>query len=316
MEQIKDTRYEDATHTQSDVEVRNRSSREEKKASRDFNADMREKISQLIKDHNLTIKKLAEELKINPSTFNKYFSGTKFPCDVVASIAQYFGVSVDYLFGINGFNCQDSSKDISLSLIGFPQSAIDEFSHLDLHSIDVLSELLENGIMQQILDVFATYKEYVSSLCTAYAITRSCDVASQAIRTEAERMGGKSYDPQEIEQRIEADSNFNPYTYNDTEDDQMLGYTAFLLWQSSGKYGLHKNNIRQQRFIDGYQLTELLTKYGQLSFQQLSAKTIREKVYFELCDIGNIKQIHKNFVFRSVGKLPIEQFCEEFRPNI
>lgn len=167
----------------------NRSSKAEKDKSRRFNSNMRERIQSLIQDNGFTIKTFAEKIKINPSTFNKYFSGTKFPCDVVASIAQHFHVSVDYLFGINGYESDDSSKDISLSASGFPQSIIDELSHMDAHSVKVLAELLENGILQDILSIFEEYNESVSSLCTAYSVARSCEVASQAMRTEAERMG-------------------------------------------------------------------------------------------------------------------------------
>lgn len=291
----------------------NRSSKAEKDKSRRFNSNMRERIQSLIQDNGFTIKTFAEKIKINPSTFNKYFSGTKFPCDVVASIAQHFHVSVDYLFGINGYESDDSSKDISLSASGFPQSIIDELSHMDAHSVKVLAELLENGILQDILSIFEEYNESVSSLCTAYSVARSCEVASQAMRTEAERMGSTIYEPAEIEARMEADSTFNPYAYNDAEDDQMLGYTAYLLGTSKGIHSLHGTNIRQQRFISGFHLVELLSKYGVLTFEQINTKTLREKVISELCYIGNIKQIHKNFVFHSVGKLPIEKFCKEFR---
>jgi len=59
-----------------------------------------ERIRKLRKKHNMTLKELAKELKIPPNTLGNYEREERKPgFDLLISITEYFGVSLDYLVG-------------------------------------------------------------------------------------------------------------------------------------------------------------------------------------------------------------------------
>lgn len=62
--------------------------------------DLASRIKQLREGAGLTQLDLAKILQVNNSTLSQYESGARVPSDEMkASIADYFGVSLDYLYG-------------------------------------------------------------------------------------------------------------------------------------------------------------------------------------------------------------------------
>ena len=52
-------------------------------------------------DRGLTQSKIAELLHVSQNTYSQYEIGTtRFPLDAVIKLAEYYGVSVDYLVGL------------------------------------------------------------------------------------------------------------------------------------------------------------------------------------------------------------------------
>ena len=59
-----------------------------------------ENIRSLRIDHGLTQKQIAEILNVKQNTYSQYEIGVlNYPIDVLIKLADYYGVSVDYLLG-------------------------------------------------------------------------------------------------------------------------------------------------------------------------------------------------------------------------
>ena len=59
-----------------------------------------ENIRNLRIDHGLTQKQIAEVLNVKQNTYSQYEIGVlNYPIDVLIKLADYYGVSVDYLLG-------------------------------------------------------------------------------------------------------------------------------------------------------------------------------------------------------------------------
>lgn len=60
-----------------------------------------ERIRNLRIDRDLTQQEIAEVLHIKQNTYSQYETGTlNYPLEVVVSLAQFYGTSVDYLLGL------------------------------------------------------------------------------------------------------------------------------------------------------------------------------------------------------------------------
>lgn len=60
-----------------------------------------ERINNLCKENHVTIKKLSEDLGLSDSLIRKWRATTTPSIDKVRLIAEYFGVSTDYLIGLS-----------------------------------------------------------------------------------------------------------------------------------------------------------------------------------------------------------------------
>lgn len=89
---------------------------------------MLDRILALLKENGITAKKLTSDLEISNSSVSDWKKGSKPSCDVVVKLAQYFGVSTDYI--LLGKDSPSISKEDSewLSLIHqLPRDAQIEF---------------------------------------------------------------------------------------------------------------------------------------------------------------------------------------------
>ena len=61
----------------------------------------RQRIRALREDRDYTQTEIAKLLHVSQNTYSQYEIGTtRFPLDVVIKLAEYYGVSVDYLVGL------------------------------------------------------------------------------------------------------------------------------------------------------------------------------------------------------------------------
>ena len=64
--------------------------------------DFQERLTELLQDNNLTKQQFAKNINKRLSTLNEYFLNDYYPqIDLAITIANYFGVSLDYLFGLS-----------------------------------------------------------------------------------------------------------------------------------------------------------------------------------------------------------------------
>lgn len=109
-----------------------------------------EKLAQLRKEKNLTKKDVAIHLQIEQSTYGKYELGKRKPdYEMLLKLADFFGVSVDYLLGRSDFRNSGSPGE----------DRKDSFYSLDV------SSLSEEAILQ--------VKEYISFVRQKYGSTET-----------------------------------------------------------------------------------------------------------------------------------------------
>ena len=77
-----------------------------------MNMKFNDKLRTLIEENDFTQKKVAQELKIAPSTLGGYVQGTsEHDFETLKQIAVYFNVSTDYLLDIPETHTKDSTEN-------------------------------------------------------------------------------------------------------------------------------------------------------------------------------------------------------------
>lgn len=60
---------------------------------------MYRRIKDLREDNNLTQKELAQRLRVSTSCYSKYEKGDRVPTWFFVRLAEYYGISIDYIVG-------------------------------------------------------------------------------------------------------------------------------------------------------------------------------------------------------------------------
>ena len=97
------------------------------------------RIKNLREENGLSQKELAQNLHISPSTLCQYESGDRVPSDnIKAKIADYFHVSIDFLFGRDGKNYKEITPDENNS---------EEYFALRIHGASMEPRMREGDIV-------------------------------------------------------------------------------------------------------------------------------------------------------------------------
>lgn len=101
-------------------------------------------ISELRKDRNLNQKDLAKICNVSIATISHYESGTNFPdIKMVTFLADFFGVSIDYLVGRTRFKMDWDTFKKKVKLANGTDTSVDEaFSEFIALSEESKSEIL------------------------------------------------------------------------------------------------------------------------------------------------------------------------------
>lgn len=93
--------------------------------------DFGENLKKLRKSRNLTQKELGAKVGLSKAVVSKYETSMGYPTfDVLIRIAQYFGVTTDYLLGVGGCKTVDVSN-LTDSQIDTIHQIIAEFSKIN-----------------------------------------------------------------------------------------------------------------------------------------------------------------------------------------
>lgn len=289
-----------------------RNSSESKNETRRFNTAMVHRIEGLIKENNMTSKQLGAELGINASTFGKYFSLTsKMPCDVVCAIAQFFGVSVDYLFGITQSETNTPLSFDMLTTINLSESAIDQLTSIHPDRLHILDELLESGIMDSILGLFMDYKDDVLSDFVDYYSSPWYRSLAENIQSGIDKLPSIHADsPCEMEQLLN--------TIEDMPDgeDRTLAFAFYALLCRAHSPNHYQHFIKKIKYESGFQLVELLSEYGASSLRRCSDKALKEKIEHRLLEVLQYNHQLADKLYDSADRPPIEKARNSFYPSV
>lgn len=83
-----------------------------------------ERLRQLREERNLTQKALAGVIGVSPRMVSFYESGTHFPREegILLKLAQFFGVSTDYLLGYSDVRCGEELRKLNQAFQGLPEA--------------------------------------------------------------------------------------------------------------------------------------------------------------------------------------------------
>ena len=83
-----------------------------------------ERLRQLREERNLTQKAIAGIIGISPRMVSFYESGAHFPREegTLLKLAQFFGVSTDYLLGYSDVRCVEQLRKLNQAFQGLPEA--------------------------------------------------------------------------------------------------------------------------------------------------------------------------------------------------
>lgn len=133
----------------------------ETKSAREYFAS---RFSNLLRENNIKQQDFAEVLHVKPATVSQYCRGKTTPdYDILRSIAQYFGVTTDYLLGASEYRTIETQQ-IAAAELGLSDGAIESLQMLNDRDdsgeslVDVLCLLLEktgrSGIVLSAIESF------------------------------------------------------------------------------------------------------------------------------------------------------------------
>ena len=136
----------------------------DKRIAEKANAPLARKLQNLIPDSD-TANKLKDYLGVSIQAINQYKLGTAFPkTENLIKIAEFFGISVDYLLGITNSPNRDSRIQSVCDYTGLSTSAVEVLKKLNDKSdsrayIDLLSLIISDENFEWILGIMESYFE-------------------------------------------------------------------------------------------------------------------------------------------------------------
>ena len=124
-------------------------------------ADFKNRLKELRKEKNLKQSEVAEELGLGRSTYANYEQGKRFPGkENLITIADYFGVSIDYLLGETD---EKQSADKVINEISKDEELLEFYNAVkknnELKKLFKHSKNLSSKSIKQIVEIIKTFEE-------------------------------------------------------------------------------------------------------------------------------------------------------------
>ncbi|MCF8002536.1 MAG: helix-turn-helix domain-containing protein [Halanaerobiales bacterium] len=124
-------------------------------------ADFKNRLKELRKETKLKQSEVAEEMGLGRSTYANYEQGTRFPGkENLIAIADYFGVSIDYLLGETDIKI---SEDKVVEKLADDPDLLDFYNSMkkngDLKKVFKRTKGLSTKSIKQILEIIKTFEE-------------------------------------------------------------------------------------------------------------------------------------------------------------
>lgn len=126
-----------------------------------------ERLKKLRIQHNLTLRELAEQINVSYSTLGNYERNVREPSyDMLNCIADFFGVDVGYLLGVNP--CENASNNLVVKDLGLSEDSINVIKSInDTELLNTLSRLIAHKNFVPLLEYINIYQSEFSNLDTA-----------------------------------------------------------------------------------------------------------------------------------------------------
>lgn len=103
------------------------------------------KILELLIDNNISEYRLIKELNFNENAFRFWRNGRQKPSlDALVKIADYFGVSLDYLVGREGFDNKSEISTLKSNIPSKLRSKLEQLNDADFEIVDGLVDTLKS----------------------------------------------------------------------------------------------------------------------------------------------------------------------------
>lgn len=98
----------------------------------------------LIDAKGITVRSLAKDLNVSVGVLSDWQNGNKTPRgDSIMKLAEYFGVTADYLLGLTDASVIDTDIRISCDTTGLSEKAVEILSGMEKSDVEKLSKLIE-----------------------------------------------------------------------------------------------------------------------------------------------------------------------------
>lgn len=92
----------------------------------------------------ITVRSLAKDLNVSVGVLSDWQNGNKTPRgDSIMKLAEYFGVTADYLLGLTDASVIDTDIRISCDTTGLSEKAVKILSGMEKSDVEKLSKLIE-----------------------------------------------------------------------------------------------------------------------------------------------------------------------------
>lgn len=112
-----------------------------------------ERIKTLRQEHGKTQRDVCDAIHIEQVTLSQYENGKRIPkLDILILLAQYYGVTLDYLVGISELNKKTPYPSSALTLTNEEKIMIDSFQKLDLDNKYIIIGKTKELLKEQLYD--------------------------------------------------------------------------------------------------------------------------------------------------------------------
>ena len=135
-----------------------------KKKEADYNNRFSVRLRKLINETGVTQQEISEKISASRQALNKWVNGETIP-DIfsAAEIADFFGVSIDYLMDRGKIKSSDEDIVITCNVTGLSEDAVTELITNKTLSSNQLSKIMEKSEFWNIIRVFARAQSDVKS---------------------------------------------------------------------------------------------------------------------------------------------------------
>lgn len=221
----------------------------------------RKRLLQLRTEKRLSQSKLAKQLGISPATIGYYENGDRLPdIDIAARIANFFGVTADYLLGFSNARTTEKSMKTACEVTGLSEEAIKniqeakKFLDKQYDKVWISNEKTIEGIgSYEILNLFLSSDTFRGILINFFGMAKNYKglFFLYWFFADMETIGEELKSVEEREEKIKSEFEKNPFL-EDLLFEKSDGLTYI------GRYYLACQNLEDNANLSEYKATKCM----------------------------------------------------------